>query len=113
MPLGGHVPCLLQHIDLIEDLISHRLVRTQEVIVGDPERDVIVRAIVVVISALYAVGLLECAIQPFDELFKGTELPGHLIIICQANDLRDMELKVVSVFVKELLGSKNIGTVAI
>ena len=54
LPLGRHVFSLFQHLDPVEHLIAFFLVRTKEVVVGDPECDVVVRAIVVVIVEKYA-----------------------------------------------------------
>ncbi len=113
LPLGRHVFSLFQHLVPVEDLISFFLVRAQEVVVSDPESDVIVRSIVVVIAAFHTVCLLVGAVETFDELLEGTEFFGYFIVIRKTDDLCDVELKVLTVFMEELLGSQDIGAVTI
>ena len=48
LPLPGHVVSPLQHTDWIEHPIVVVLMGTEKVVVGDPERHVIVGAIVIV-----------------------------------------------------------------
>ena len=113
LPLGRHVFSLFQHLVPVEDLISVFLVRAQEVVVSDPESDVIVRSIVVVIAAFHTVCLLVGAVETFDELLEGTEFFGYFIVIRKTDDLCDVELKVFTVFMEELLGGQDIGTVSV
>ena len=48
LPFTWHIVSLIQHIDLIEDLILIVFMRTQEVVVGDPERQVVVGTFVII-----------------------------------------------------------------
>ena len=85
--------------------------RTQEVIVGGPERNAVACTIFCAVSACDTVGLLERAVQSLDKLLKRTELFRDLIIIGQTDDLGDKNIPVF--FQLELLGSQRIGAVAV
>ena len=113
LPLGRHVLSLFQLLDPVEDLIAFFLVRPQEVVVGDPKSDVIVRSIVVVIAAFHTVCLLVGTVETLDELLEGAEFSGHFIIVRKTDDLGDVELKVITVFVEELLSGKDVSTVPV
>ncbi len=61
----------LQHTDWIEHPIVVVLMGTEKVVVGDPERHVIVGAIVIVVTAPDPVSGFKRAVKPFDHLFVG------------------------------------------
>ena len=87
--------------------------RTKEVVVGNPECNVVVSTIDVIISAFDSIRGFEGTIKAFYHLLKGTELFGYLIIICRSNDLCDVKFKGFTKLPEELLGGKGIDTVAI
>ena len=80
LPFTGHVVCVFQHIDFIEHLIMIVLVRTQEVVVGDPECHVIVCAVVIIVAAADPVSGFKSTVEPFDHLLVGTELLGDCLL---------------------------------
>ena len=65
------------------------------------------------LAAFHTVCLLVSAVETFDELLEGTEFFGYFIVIRKTDDLCDVELKVFTVFMEELLGGQNIGTVSV
>ncbi len=113
LPLPGHVVSPLQHIDLIEHPIVVVLMGTEEVVVGDPERHVIVGAIVIVVTAADPVSGFKRAVKPFDHLLVGAELLRDRIIVSEPNYLGNVKLEVVSQLPYELLGGQRIGTIAV
>ncbi len=68
---SGHVVSPLQHTDWIEHPIVVVLMGTEKVVVGDPERHVIVGAIVIVVTATDPVSGFKRAVKPFDHLLVG------------------------------------------
>ena len=113
LPLSGHVFRLLEHIDLVEDLIAFLFVWPQKVVISDPESDIIIRTVIVIISALNTVCFLIGAVQALDDLLEGTEFFGDFIIIRQADDLSDVKLEILTVFMEELLCCQDIRTVTV
>ena len=89
------------------------LVRTQEVVVGDPECHVIVGAIIIVVTAADPVSGFKCAVKPFAHLLVGAELLRDRIIVCEPNYLGDVELEAVPQLPCELLGGQGIGTIPV
>ena len=88
-------------------------VRTQEVIVCDPQGKVIAGTIVIVESVRRAVRGLVGTVKAFDHLLIRTEFFRDCIFVRQTDDLRDIKLEIFSELVKELLGGKQVGTVAV
>ena len=87
--------------------------RTQEVVVGDPERHVIVGAIVIVVTAADPVSGFKRAVKPFDHLLVGAELLRDRIIVCESDYLGNVKLEAVSQLPYELLGGQRISTIAV
>ena len=72
-------------------------VRTQEVIVCDPQGKVIAGTIVIVESVLRrAVRGLVGTVKAFDHLLIRTEFSGDCIFVRQTDDLRDIKLEIFS-----------------
>lgn len=84
---------------------------SKEVVVGNPKGNTVHGSILGTVAAESSVGFLEGTIESFNDLFKGTELFGDLIIVGKANDLSDKDIPVLLQF--KLLCSKGIGTVAV
>jgi len=55
--------------------------RAQEVVVSEPKRNGVIRAVVVIVTAGDAVGSLESTVQAFNQLFEATELSRDGIIV--------------------------------
>ena len=113
LPFARHRIGFIQEIDMVENAVAIMFMGPQEVIVGDPQGDVIVGSVIVVITAGNAVGRLKGPVQSFDHLFKGPELCGDRIIIAKADDLGDFKVQRPVFTQRELLGSQGIGAVAI
>ena len=107
LPLPGHVVSPLQHTDWIEHPIVVVLMGTEKVVVGDPERHVIVGAIVIVITAADPVSGFKRAVKPFDHLLVGAELLRDRIIVCESDYLGNVKLEAVSQLPYELLGARG------
>ena len=113
LPFPGHIFCSRQLFHFIQDFIFFCFMRTQEVVIGDPESQVIVGTIDVIKSISWTVGMLVCPVQTFNHLFVRAELRGNSIIIGQADNLGDGEPEILTEFMEELLGSQRIGAVTI
>ena len=113
LPLPGHVVSPLQHTDWIEHPIVVVLMGTEKVVVGDPERHVIVGAIVIVVTAADPVSGFKRAFKPLDHLLVGAELLRDRIIVCESDYLGNVKLEAVSQLPYELLGGQRISTIAV
>ncbi len=89
------------------------LMGTEKVVVGDPERHVIVGAIVIVVTAADPVSGFKRAVKPFDHLLVGAELLRDRIIVCESDYLGNVKLEAVSQLPYELLGGQRISTIAV
>ena len=113
LPLARHVVGISQMLYFIEDTVVVVLMRSEEVIIGDPEGDIVVGTLIVVIAAGYAVGGFERTVETLDHLFKRAELFGDFVLVCKSDDLSDIKAELLTELVEELLGRKRIGAVAI
>ena len=113
MPFPRHVVWAFKHIDRVEYLIAVVLVRTQEVVVGDPERHVVVGTVVIIVTAADPVSGFEGAVEPFNHLLVGSEFPGDRIIVCKPDYLGDVKLEAIPQLLCELQGGQRIGTIPV
>ena len=113
LPLGRHVVGTGKLIKIIQHPVSVVLMRTEEVVVGDPEGDAVVGPIKVVVAAGSPVRAFEGTVKPFHDLLEGTELFGDSILIGKTDDLRDVEFEILAVVQVKLLSGKRIGGIAI
>ena len=94
-------------------MVAVVLMGTQEVVVGNPEGEVIVGAFDAVKPVRLPVGGLVGAVESLDHLLEGAEPFGDGIVVGKSDDLGDGELKGVTELMEELLGSQGIGAVAV
>ena len=87
--------------------------RTQKVIVGDPERKIIVSPIHGIETVGRAVRSLVGTVKTFDHLLKRPELSGNSIIVSEPDNLSDIKLKGITELTEELLSRKRVSTEAI
>ena len=113
LPLARHVVGIFQMLYFIEDTVVVVLMRSEEVIIGDPEGDIVVGTLIVVIAAGYAVGGFKRTVETLDHLFERAELFGDFVLVCKSDDLSDIKAELLTELVEELLGRKRIGAVAI
>ena len=113
LPLARHVVGIFQMLYFIEDTIVVVLMRSEKVIISDPEGDIVVGTLIVVIAAGYAVGGFERTVETLDHLFERAELFGDFVLVCKSDDLGDIKAELLTELVEELLGRKRIGAVAI
>ena len=113
LPLARHVVGIFQMLYFIEDTVVVVLMRSEEVIIGDPEGDIVVGTLIVVIAAGYVVGGFERTVETLYHLFKRAELFGDFVLVCKSDDLGDIKAELLTEVVEELLGRKRIGAVAI
>lgn len=78
------------------------LVRTQKIIVGNPQSHVIVGTIVIIITEADLVCRFKGAVEPFDHLFVRAEFFRNGIVICEPNHLGDVKLEIIAQFFSEL-----------
>ena len=113
LPFGRHVVGTCKLIQVIEHPVSVVLVRTKEVVVGDPEGDAVVRSVEVVIATGSPVGEFERTVESFHDLFERTELLRYCILIGKPDDLGDVEFEILAVVQIELLSSERISGVTV
>ena len=113
LPLARHVVGIFQMLYFIEDTVVVVLMRSEEVIIGDPEGDIVVGTLIVVIAAGYAVGGFKRTVETLDHLFERAELFGDFVLVRKPDDLSDIKTELLTELVEELLGRKRIGAVAI
>ena len=70
--------------------------RTEKVIICDPEDKVVVGTVDVIKAVCVTVRGLIGAVQPFDHLFERTVFPGNGIVVGKSNHLSDLEGKTFS-----------------
>lgn len=113
LPLARHVVGIFQMLCFIENTIVVVLMRSEKVIISDPEGDIVVGTLIVVIAACYAVGGFERTVETLDHLFERAELFGDFVLVREPDDLSDIKAEVLTELVEELLSRKRIGAVAI
>ena len=113
LPLARHVVGIFQMLYFIEDTIVVVLMRSEKVIISDPEGDIVAGTPIVVIAAGYAVGGFKGTVETLDHLFERTELFGDFVLVCKPDDLGDIKEELLTELMEELLGRKRIGAVAI
>ena len=113
LPLAGHVVSIFQMLYFIENTIAVVLMRSEEVIISNPEGDIVVGTLIVVIAAGYAVGGFKRTVETLDHLFERAELFGDFVLVREPDDLSDIKAEVLTELVEELLSRKRIGAVAI
>ena len=89
------------------------LMGTQEVVVGNPEGEVIVGAFDAVESVCFPVRGFVGTVEPFDHLLERTVFCGYSIVVGKSDDLGDGELKSITELMEELLGSQGISAVSV
>ena len=89
LPLARHIVAILKHFYFIEDFIACMLMWTQEVIVSNPECQIIVGTVDVVEPIGMAVRSFISAVQSFNHLFEWTMFCGDRIVVGKSNDLSD------------------------
>ena len=113
LPFAGHV------VSVFDDIVFDRrpemvqFVGAEKVVVCNPERKVVVGAVIVIKPIRGTVGGLVCTVEPLNHLLIGTEFRGNSVIVRQADDLSNLELELLAELMEELLGSKRIGAIAV
>ena len=113
LPLARHVVSTLQHFHLVEGFVFIVFVGAEEVVVSDPEGQVIISPVDVVKAVGMAVRRLISAVEPFDHLFERAVFRRDGIAVEKADDLGDFERKVFAKLFCEFHGGKGIGAVAV
>ena len=113
LPLAWHVVSTLEHFHFVKNFIFIVLVRAQEVVVGNPESQVIACAFDVVKPVCFPVRSLIGPVQPFYDLFERTVFLRHSIVVGKSDYLGDLEGKVLAKLLCEFHGGQRIGAVAI
>lgn len=113
LPLTRHVISTLQHFHCIEDFVVVVFVRTQEVVIRNPESQIIVGTVDVVKAVCFPVRSLIGPVQPFHDLFEWTVFFRHSIVVGKSNYLGDLERKVFAKLFCEFHGGKRIGAITV
>ena len=113
LPFTRHISCTFKHIHFVKYFVVVVLVWTKEVIVSNPQSNVVVGTFVVVVAAGYTIGRTEGAVKAFYHLLERAEFFRHLIFVGETDYLCDIEEKVFSELTEELLCSQWIGSVSV
>ena len=113
LPLAGHVVSVLEFFHTVQDPVTVELVRTQEVVISDPERKLVIRAFYTVEAVRMAVRRPVGTVETLDQLLVWTVPGGDGIVVCKADHLRDLKLHPLAELKEELLCCKRIGAVAV
>ena len=113
LPLAGHVVSIFQMLYFIENTIVVVLMWPEEVIISDPEGNIVVGTFIVVIAAGDVVEDFKRTVETLDHLFERAELPGDFVLVRKPDDLGDIKTELLTELVEELLGCKRIGAVPI
>ena len=113
MPLAGHVVSAPQHFHFIEDFIFIVFMRTQKVVVSNPESQVIVGTVDVIKAICVTVRSFIGAVEPFNHLFEWEVFRRNSIVVGKLNDLSDLKGKVFPELLCEFHCGERIGTVAV
>ena len=113
LPFAGHVVSALQHLHFVEDVVFIVFMRAQEVIVSDPERQIIVGAVDAVKAGCMAVRGFISPVQAFNHLLEWPVLGGNSIVVGKSNDLGDFKGKVSAQLFYELHCGEGIRTVSV
>jgi len=88
-------------------------VRTQEIVVSNPESQVVARTFDVVKTVCGPIRSLVGPVETFDHLLERTEFFRYSIVVGKSDDLGNIELKSITEFKEELLCSQRISTVSV
>ena len=72
--------------------------RTEKVVVSNPERNIVISPRFIIVTAGYPISGFEGAVQAFYELLERTEFLGYFIIVSQSDDLCDVEVEILTEF---------------
>src|SRR5699024_8168585 len=113
LPFSWHVVSTMEKFHLIEHPITVVLMRTQEVIISNPESQIIVGAFDVVKAVCFPIGSFIRAVQPFHDLFEWAVVFGYSIVVGKSNDLGDRKSKILSKLLCKLHCGKGVSAVAV
>ena len=113
LPFIRHDPGVLDLFNWVENVVAEALVRPEEVVVGDPESDVVVCAVIVIEAAFDAIGGFEGAVESLDDLLERPEFSRNLVFVGEAKDLSHVKAHRFSVLEMELLCSQRVSAVAV
>ena len=113
LPFSWHVVSTMEKFHIIEHPITVVLMRTQEVIISNPESQIIVGAFDVVKAVCFPIGSFIRAVQPFHDLFEWAVVFGYSIVVGKSNDLGDRKGKVFSKLLCKLHCGKRVSAVAV
>ena len=85
LPLARHVVGPLEHLYFVKNIRMIVFVWAQEIIVDDPESQIIVGAFDVVKAVCFPVRSLIGPVQPFHDLFEWTVFFRHSIVVGKSN----------------------------
>ena len=113
LPLAWHVVSTLENFHFVKNFVFIVFVRAQEVVIRNPESQVIVGTFDVVKAVCFPVRSLIGPVQSFYDLFERTVFLRHSIVVGKSDHLGDLEGKVLAKLLFEFHGGKGIGAVAI
>lgn len=113
LPLSRHVVSAFKDIHFVKDMIAFVFMWSQEVIVSNPQGQVIVGAVNAVKSVCRPVRSFVCAVEPLNHLLERSEFSGYRIVVGKTDYLSDAKFKSVTKFMEKLLGCQWIGAIAV
>ena len=112
LPFAGHVSGTFQQLHFVQWLFATRyFVRSQKIVVSNPERNTVQSAVFCTVATESAVSFFECTVEPLYDLFERPILLGYCIVIGQSDYLCDEDIPVLLEL--ELLRSKRVSTVTV
>lgn len=113
LPLARHVISALQHFYLVEYFIVVMFMGPEEVVISNPESQVIVGTVDVIKAVCVTVRSLIGAVEPFNHLFEWAVFRRNSIVVGKSNDLGDFEGKVFPELLYEFHCGERIGAVTV
>lgn len=113
LPFARHVVGTPQHFHFVQDFVSVVFVGTQEVIVSDPERQIVAGTVDVIKAVCVAVRGFISPVQAFNHLLEWPVFGGNSIVVGKSDDLGDLKGKVSAHLFYKLHCGEGIGTVSV
>lgn len=107
LPLAGHIVRALQHLYFVEDFIFVVFMGAQEVIISNPESQIIVGTVDVVEAVCVSVRGLIGPIQAFDHLLERSIFSRNSIVVGKPNDLSDLKGEIFAKFLTNSIAARG------
>lgn len=107
LPLAGHIVRALKHLYFVEDFIFVVFMGAQEVIISNPESQIIVGTVDIVEAVCVSVRGLIGPIQAFDHLLERSIFSRNSIVVGKPNDLSDLKGEIFAKFLTNSIAARG------